>query len=90
MPCKIDLVYICPVLNFLQRQIINKADKDAVVKLAATFFRKDAFKEAIEICHDIFRVDILERCQGSHPSTAFMVDFYELLSDHILKDDPVP
>ena len=68
-------------MNFLYRQIINKADKDAVVKLAAKFFGKDAFKETIEICRDIFKVDILERRRGSHPSSAFMADFYELLLD---------
>ena len=80
MPCKMDLAYICPVLNFLLRQIINKGDKDGVVKLAAKLFGKDAFKETTEIFCDTFKVDILERRRGSHPSTAFMADFYELLS----------
>ncbi|KAK2715929.1 hypothetical protein QYM36_010486 [Artemia franciscana] len=72
------------------KQIVNKADKYAVVKLAAKFFGRDAFKETIEIFRDIFKMDILERHRGSHPSSAFMADFYELLSDRISKDDPVP
>ena len=78
MPPKMVLVHICPVLNFLLRQIINKADKDAVVKLAAKFFGKGAFKATIEVCRDIFKVGILESHRESHPNTAFMVDFYEL------------
>ena len=85
-----ELQYVCPVLNFLQRQIINKADEDGVVKLAAKFFGKDVFKETIEICRDIFKVNILERGRGSHQSADFMADFYKLLLDRISKDDPVP
>ena len=53
-----DSIYVCPVMNFLQRQIAKV--KDIVIKIAAKFFGKEGIKQAIEVCKTALDLDVLD------------------------------
>jgi hypothetical protein len=71
-------IHVCPVLNFLQRNITK--EKDTVIKIASKFFAKDVIKQAQDVCKSALNFDVLERRWGSHPSAIFLADFQDLLS----------
>ena len=71
-------IHVCPVLNFLQRNITK--EKDTVIKIASKFFAKDTIKQAQDVCKCALNFDVLESRKGSHPSAIFLADFHDLLS----------
>ena len=74
-------VHVCPVLNFLQRNIT----KDKVIEIASNFFAKNAIKQAQDVCKSALKFDVLERLRGSHPSPTFLADFHDLLGGFLAR-----
>ena len=81
-------IHVCPVLNFLQRNITK--EKDIVIKIASKFFSKDAIKQAQDVCKSALKLEVLEGRRGSHPSVIFLADFHDLLSGFLARKEELP
>ena len=77
------------VLNFIQRHVEKKTNKDIVIR-QSKFFSKEALKDAIDICKTVLDKDINQSRRGSHPASAFYGDIYEVMSERFANEVPTP